>query len=105
MLDLAGYAGPDVEVSISYASDEVIQAAGVFVDDIEASTGEGIINFLSERLGPYPFVAAGGIVDDTYDLGFRTGEPDPADLLAGVLQFPGVRGVRHRPRVGAPMVR
>ena len=44
-VDLAAYAGSDVEVSISYASDETVQAAGVFVDDIEVSTGEGSTAF------------------------------------------------------------
>lgn len=118
-VDLSAYAGSDVEVSISYASDDIIQATGVYVDDIEVSTGEGstsfeddgdtfdgwtvpgapegsepnpndwiagtvddtpptvgevaegslarqpeIIEFLSDVFGPYPFSAAGGIVDD-----------------------------------------
>ena len=35
-VDLSAYAGSDVEVSISYASDEVVQGAGVFVDDVDA---------------------------------------------------------------------
>jgi hypothetical protein len=123
-VDLSDYAGSDVEVSISYASDDVVQATGVFVDDIEVTTGEGstsfeddgdtfdgwstpgapegsepnpndwiagtvedtpptageiaegslarqpeIIDFLSGFFGPYPFSAAGGIVDDA-PLGF-----------------------------------
>lgn len=35
----------DVEVSLSYASDEVVQGNGVFVDDIVVSTGEGKTSF------------------------------------------------------------
>jgi peptidase M1-like protein/immune inhibitor InhA-like protein len=125
LVDLSAYAGRDVEVSITYASDDLIQAAGAFVDDIVLSTGAGttsfeddgdtfdgwtvpgapadsapnpndwivgtvadtpaplgetveasfsrqpeIIDFLSSMFGPYPFSAAGGIVDDFADLGF-----------------------------------
>ena len=40
--DLGAYAGSDVEVSISYASDDVVQRNGVFVDDIVVSTGAGL---------------------------------------------------------------
>ena len=124
-VDLTTYAGSDVEVSISYASDETVQGPGVFVDDIVVSSGEGstsfeddgdtldgwtapgapegsppnpndwivgtaadtpagfgevvdssfarqpeIIEFLSGVAGPYPFGAAGGIVDDTDQFGY-----------------------------------
>ncbi len=44
-VDLAAYADKNVEVSISYASDEVVQLPGVFVDDIVVSTGEGSTSF------------------------------------------------------------
>jgi hypothetical protein len=44
-VDLSAYAGGEVEVSISYASDDVVQAGGVFVDDIVVSTGEGTTSF------------------------------------------------------------
>ena len=40
-IDLGAYAGATVEVSITYVSDDVVQVAGVFVDDIEVSTGAG----------------------------------------------------------------
>jgi Peptidase family M1 domain/Peptidase M1 N-terminal domain len=124
-VDLSAYAGIDVEVSISYASDDVVQGSGAFIDDIVVSTGQGstsfeddgdlldgwtvpgapagsqpnrndwfvgtaadvpppvgpavqasfarqgeIIDFLSSNFGPYPFSAAGGIVDDVEGLGF-----------------------------------
>ncbi len=123
-VDLSAFADSDVEVSISYASDDFIQLAGAFVDDVVVSTGAGttsfeddgdtfdgwtvpgapdgsapnpndwivgtpadapppigadiqasfarqgeIIDFLSSMFGPYPFGAAGGIVDNA-DLGF-----------------------------------
>ena len=124
-VDLSGYAGSDVEVSISYATDGSVQLPGLFVDDVVMSSGPGstsfeddgdtldgwtvtgapegseanpndwivgttedvppttgevaagslarqpeIIAFLSESFGPYPFSAAGGIVDDADGLGF-----------------------------------
>jgi Peptidase family M1 domain/Peptidase M1 N-terminal domain/Immune inhibitor A peptidase M6 len=124
-VDLSAYAGKKVEVSISYASDNTINHAGLFVDDVNVSTGEGttsfeadgdtldgwtvpgapagsdpnpndwiagpqadqpettgdlardalaeqpqILRFLSQEFGPYPFSAAGGIVDDVDGLEF-----------------------------------
>jgi hypothetical protein len=124
-IDLSAWAGKDVEVSISYASDDTVQHNGVFVDDIVVSTGVGstsfeddgdaldgwvvlgapegsaanpndwivgtvadvppptgeiaqlsfarepeIVGFLSGVFGPYPFSAAGGIVDGVEGLGF-----------------------------------
>lgn len=44
-LDLSAYAGTDVEVSISYASDTSVQGSGAFVDDIVVSTGQGSTSF------------------------------------------------------------
>jgi Peptidase family M1 domain/Peptidase M1 N-terminal domain len=41
----AAAAARDVEVSLSYASDEVVQYAGAFVDDVVVSTGEGSTSF------------------------------------------------------------
>jgi hypothetical protein len=39
-IDLAAYAGKQVEVSIAYASDWSFQGLGTFVDDITLPTGE-----------------------------------------------------------------
>jgi hypothetical protein len=124
-VDLSAYAGTDVEVSISYASDDAVQLKGAFVDDITVSTGAGttsfetdgdtfdgwtvpgappggepnpndwiagtvadlpptdgeiakrsldrqaeIVTFLSDTFGGYPFLACGGIVDDTFAFSF-----------------------------------
>lgn len=122
-VNLAGFAGKTVEVSLTYVSDDAIPFDGVSVDDITVSTGQGstsfeddgntmdgwtasgppagsppgasgwtagtqgppslgdkvqasfkrqpeIIRFLAGFLGPYPFKAAGGIVDDVRNLGF-----------------------------------
>jgi hypothetical protein len=44
-VDLSAYAGQQVEVSLSYASDGSVQEAGVFVDDVAVSTGEGSTSF------------------------------------------------------------
>jgi zinc carboxypeptidase/immune inhibitor InhA-like protein len=44
-VSLAGYAGKQVELHISYASDWATQGLGVFLDDIAVSTGEGTTSF------------------------------------------------------------
>jgi hypothetical protein len=44
-VDLGDYAGEQVEVSISYASDWGTQGIGAFVDAIDVSTGEGSTSF------------------------------------------------------------
>ena len=44
-VDLSRYAGKQVEVSVSYASDWSIQGLGAFVDDVVVSTGEGSTSF------------------------------------------------------------
>jgi hypothetical protein len=44
-VDLSAYAGQEVELSISYASDWGVQGIGVFLDQIEVSTGEGTTSF------------------------------------------------------------
>ena len=75
-VDLSGYAGTDVEVSISYASDDSVQLAGAFVDDIEVSTGAGTTSFEDDG--------------DTFDgwtvPGAPAGsEPNPNDWIAGTV--------------------
>jgi hypothetical protein len=44
-IDLTEYAGSTVELSIAYASDQLIQQAGLFVDDVKVSTGAGTTSF------------------------------------------------------------
>ncbi|HKE13364.1 MAG TPA: M1 family metallopeptidase [Kofleriaceae bacterium] len=44
-VDLSRYAGEDVEVSLTYASDNVVQEFGVVIDDIATATGEGTTSF------------------------------------------------------------
>jgi hypothetical protein len=62
-VDLSDYAGGQVELAIAYASDWSTQGLGVFVDDIEVSTGEGSTDFEAdaggwEVTGPPPGSAA-----------------------------------------------
>ena len=44
-IDLSAYAGSEVEVSISYASDWAVQGLGAFVDHVEVSTEAGVESF------------------------------------------------------------
>jgi murein tripeptide amidase MpaA len=44
-VDLGAYAGKQVEVSVAYVSDWSVQGLGVFLDDVEVSTGEGTTSF------------------------------------------------------------
>jgi hypothetical protein len=44
-IDLSAYAGSEVEVAISYASDWAVQGLGAFVDYVEVSTEAGIESF------------------------------------------------------------
>ncbi|MDP9143224.1 MAG: immune inhibitor A, partial [Actinomycetota bacterium] len=44
-VDLSRYAGSQVEVSLTYATDFSVQAYGVVVDDIVVSTGQGSTSF------------------------------------------------------------
>jgi len=149
-VDLSPYAGSDVEVSISFASDDVVQLGGVYVDDIVVTGGTGstsfeddgdtldgwaatgapegsapnandwiaataeaapptvgemveqaferqpeIIEFLSGVFGPYPFSAAGGIVDDFGGFGFGALENQTRPIYA-----PEVFSNRTTPNTG-----
>ena len=64
-----------------------------------------ILDFLAGYFGPYPFNAAGGIVDDVAGARLRPREPDPADLLAGLLHRLDLGRLRRRPRARPPVVR
>ncbi|MFC6148446.1 MULTISPECIES: M1 family metallopeptidase [Mumia] len=44
-VDLGAWSGGSVEVAITYASDDVVQGAGVFVDDVTTPTGAGSTSF------------------------------------------------------------
>jgi hypothetical protein len=73
-VDLSDFAGKTVRVSVSYASDDFIQYAGAFVDDIVVSTGQGSTSFEDDRV---PF-------DGWYVAGAPVGSaPNPNDWIAG----------------------
>jgi len=73
-IDLSDFAGSDVEVSISYASDDFIQGLGAFVDDILVSTGEGSTSFEDD----------GDTLDGWTVPGAPEGsEPNPNDWIVG----------------------
>jgi hypothetical protein len=104
--NLSAYAGKQVEVSIAYASDWASQGLGVFVDDINVSTGEGTTSFEDDAdpmdgwavtgppagSGPNPnnFVRTGSE-------GFPEGAvvATPHSLYAG-FGFEGITGVANR---------
>jgi bacillopeptidase F (M6 metalloprotease family) len=50
-VDLSAYAGGEVEVALAYVSDWSTQGLGVFIDDIEVSTGEGSTDFETDTGG------------------------------------------------------
>jgi hypothetical protein len=75
--DLSAYAGGDVEVSITYASDDIIQASGAFVDDVVVSTGEGSTSFEDD----------GDTLDGWTVPGAPAGsEPNPNDWIVGTAE-------------------
>ena len=84
-VDLSAWAGKTVEVSISYASDDVVQRKGLFVDDIVSSTGEGDTGFEND----------GDTLDGWTVPGAPDGSaPNPNDWIAGtVADTPDPAGV------------
>ena len=58
-VDLAPYANGSVEVSLSYASDETVQTAGVVIDDLVVSTGQGTTSFEADAAPLDGWVVAG----------------------------------------------
>jgi hypothetical protein len=75
IVDLAAYAGKQVELSISYASDDIVNHGGVFVDDITLSSGPGSTSFEDD----------GDTLDGWTVPGAPAGsEPNANDWIAGV---------------------
>jgi Peptidase family M1 domain/Peptidase M1 N-terminal domain len=73
-VDISAFAGSTARVSISYASDDFIQYAGAFVDDIMVSTGQGTTSFEDD----------GNIRDGWVVPGAPSGsEPNPNDWIVG----------------------
>ena len=83
-VDLGEFAGSDVELSITYASDPVIALPGVFVDEVEVSTGEGTTSFESGLEGwtvPGPPAGSPGNEND-WIVGDADDVPDSAGDIA-----------------------
>jgi hypothetical protein len=75
-VDLGAFSGGPVEVSITYASDDLFQLPGVFVDDVVVSTGEGSTSFEAD----------GNTFDGWTVPGAPAGsEPNPNDWIAGTI--------------------
>jgi hypothetical protein len=75
-VDLSAWAGKTVEVSISYASDDVVQRNGLFVDDIVSSTGAGTTSFEAD----------GDALDGWTVPGAPAGsQPNPNDWIVGTV--------------------
>ena len=53
-IDLSAYAGKQVEISLSYASDWAVQGLGNFLDDVQVSTGDGSTGFETDLGGWTP---------------------------------------------------
>jgi len=115
-IDLSDYAGSQVEVSISHASDWAIQGLGAFVDKIEVSTGEGTTSFEDDAdpmdgwTVPGPPEGSDPNANDwirTGSVGFEEGavvSEDPANdhdfrTLYFGFGFEGIRGASSRAAV------
>jgi hypothetical protein len=73
-VDLSAFAGTDVELSITYASDDVVQFKGVFVDDVVVSTGEGSTSFEDDG-DTFDGWTVPGVPDGSF--------PNPNDWIVG----------------------
>jgi hypothetical protein len=84
-IDLSAYAGAQVEVSLTYASDDLFQYPGVFIDDVVVSTGVGSTSFEADG--------------DTMDGWTPTGPPEGSPgnentwVVGGVADVPPPVGV------------
>lgn len=76
-VDLSAYAGQDVELSIAYVSDWGTQGLGMFVDDIEVSTGEGSTDFEADLGGWEVTGPPEGSADNTNNFVRTTGSGFP----------------------------
>jgi hypothetical protein len=107
-VDLSAYAGTQVEVSITYASDWSTQGLGVFIDDIVSSTGEGTTSFEDDG-DPLDGWVAGGAPDSApnpndFEVTTAAGFPEgsvvstPASVYMG-FGFEGISDAANRATV------
>jgi hypothetical protein len=85
-VDLGRYAGRDVDLSISYADDDVMQLPGVVIDDIVSTTGAGSTSFEKDRdpLDGWRFARppAGTKTKATWAAGRASDAPPPLGRIA-----------------------
>jgi hypothetical protein len=109
-VDLSAYAGKQVEVSITYISDWATQDLGVFVDDVQISTGDST-SFedgnggwtASSAPGSVP-VSATWIVDDGSSLKEGTAIVTPQTVFLG-FGLEGVAGADTRAEIMGRVLR
>ena len=81
-VDLAAYAGGQVEISIAYVSDWAIQGLGVFLDDIEVSDGLAAIRTDQSRRASTSFEVDGDPMDGWAVTGPPAGSaPNPNNFV------------------------
>jgi hypothetical protein len=107
-VDLSAYAGSQVEVSLTYASDWATQGLGVFIDDIVSSTGEGTTSFENDG-DPLDGWVIGGAPDsapnpNNFEVTTAAGFPEgavvstPASVYMG-FGFEGISDAANRAAV------
>jgi bacillopeptidase F (M6 metalloprotease family) len=103
-VDLSAYAGGQVEVSIGYISDWATQGLGVFLDDIEVSTGQGTTSFEGGDTGGWEVTGppeGSGPNPNNFIITTAAGFPEaavaatPHSLLTG-FGFEGITGADAR---------
>ena len=106
VIDLSDYAGSEVEVAISYASDWAVQGLGAFVDHVEVSTEPGVESFetgLGAWTVPGPPAGSDPNPNDwerTGSVGFEEGAvTNTADTLFFGFGFEGITGADARAAV------
>ena len=76
-IDLSEYAGEEIEISLTYASDDTVALPGVWVDDIETPGGDGSTSFEDD----------GDPMDGWTVPGAPEGsEPNPNDWIVGTVE-------------------
>ncbi|MFS8104126.1 M14 family metallopeptidase [Lentzea alba] len=107
-VDLTAFVNSQVEISIAYASDWATQGLGVFIDDIEVTTGEGSTSFESGLDGwvvsgpPAGSAPNGNNFTRTTAAGFPEGAVvKTADTLYFGFGFEGISGTAVRNEVMA----
>jgi len=75
-IDLSAYAGQEIELALTYASDDIVALPGVIVDDIEGPGGEGSTSFEDDGDALDGWAALGAPPDS---------EPNPNDWIVGTV--------------------